>query len=87
MIIYFLELIGTIIFALTGALKGTQKHLDIFGVIVLACCVGVGGGIIRDAIIGATPATALINQSYFLTSILTGIFVFFFQIVLKNKIN
>ena len=85
MIIYFLELIGTIIFALTGALKGTQKHLDIFGVIVLACCVGVGGGITRDAIIGATPATALINQSYFLISILTGIFVFFFSNYFKEQ--
>jgi uncharacterized membrane protein YeiH len=78
MIYFILEVLGTIIFALTGALKGTQKHLDIFGVIVLACCVGVGGGIIRDAIIGSLPVTALVNQSYFIVCILTGIFVFFF---------
>jgi uncharacterized membrane protein YeiH len=84
MIYFVLEVLGTIIFALTGALKGTQKHLDIFGVVVLACCVGVGGGIVRDAIIGCTPASALVNQSFFLTSIVTGILVFYFAKYLKN---
>ena len=82
--IYYLELFGTFIFALTGALRGTKKHLDILGVVVLACCVGVGGGIIRDSIIGCTPVTALINQDFFLTSIFTGLFVFMFSKQLKN---
>lgn len=83
MVLYILEIIGTIIFAITGALKGTQKHLDIFGVIVLACCVGVGGGILRDTI-GNVPVSALINPVFFISSILTGIFVFIFSNKFKS---
>ena len=85
MILYTLEILGTVIFALTGALKGTQKHLDIFGVVVLSCCVGVGGGILRDAIIGNTPVNALTHPDFFITSIVTGVLVFFFARYLKNR--
>ena len=71
-----LDLAGTIIFALTGAVKGVRKRLDIFGVTVLACCVGVGGGITRDVILGSYPVTALSDQKYILICILTGIISF-----------
>ena len=57
-IILLLDLAGTLIFAATGAIRGVKTHLDIFGVTVLACCVGVGGGIGRDLIIGAVPVAA-----------------------------
>ena len=59
-----LDLVGTAIFALTGAVVGVRRKFDIFGVTVLGCCVGVGGGMIRDAIIGATPVAALGNEWY-----------------------
>ena len=59
-----LDLLGTAIFALTGAVVGVRRKFDIFGVTVLGCCVGVGGGMIRDAIIGATPVAALGNEWY-----------------------
>ena len=59
-----LDLLGTAIFALTGAVVGVRRKFDIFGVTVLGCCVGVGGGMIRDSIIGATPVAALKNQWY-----------------------
>lgn len=59
-----LDLFGTAIFALTGAVVGVRRKFDIFGVAVLGCCVGVGGGMIRDCIIGATPVAALRNEWY-----------------------
>ena len=75
-IIQFLDLAGTFIFAVTGAVKGVRKRLDIFGVTVLACCVGVGGGIIRDLTIGIRPVSALRNEYYLLLCIASGIITF-----------
>ena len=76
-LIYFADLFGTLIFAVTGALKGIARKLDLLGVIVLGCTVGVGGGIMRDAAIGATPAAALSNETYLFVCIGAGLVVFF----------
>ncbi len=75
-IIEILDLAGTFIFAVTGAVKGVRRRLDIFGVTVLACCVGVGGGITRDLIIGSSPVSALKNEHYIIICILAGIITF-----------
>ena len=48
-LIQFLDLFGTMAFAVTGAIKAVEHRLDIFGVIVLAAITGLAGGIIRDA--------------------------------------
>ena len=64
LVILVLDLLGTAIFSLTGAVAGVRRKFDIFGVTVLGCCVGVGGGMIRDCIIGATPVAALRNEWY-----------------------
>ena len=72
-IILLLDLAGTLVFAATGAIRGIKKHLDIFGVTVLACCVGVGGGIVRDLIIGAVPVAAMKDQNYILLCIATAV--------------
>ena len=75
-IIQIADLAGTFIFAVTGAVKGVRKRLDIFGVTVLACCVGVGGGIIRDLIIGVHPVSVLKNEYYLLLCIVSGVTTF-----------
>lgn len=72
---FLLDCFGTFIFALTGAVKGIQKHLDIFGVTVLACCVGVAGGLMRDSALNII-ANSIIHQEYFIICILTGIICF-----------
>ena len=46
-IIFFLEMIGTVAFAISGAVVGIQKKMDVFGVAILAMTTAVGGGIIR----------------------------------------
>ena len=89
-IIFFLDLFGTAIFAATGAIKGVRRRLDIFGVTVLACCVGVGGGITRDAILGAVPAAALQNWHYLCVCIAVAIVTFFtvrFWMKIRNIIQ
>lgn len=76
-IIYFADLFGTAVFAITGAIRGISCKLDMLGVIVLACTVGTGGGLLRDALIGATPAASLSNGTYLLVSIAAGLTVFY----------
>ena len=56
-LILWLNLVGTFVFGLSGALAGVRARLDVFGVIVLSAVVGLAGGIIRDLLIGAPPAT------------------------------
>ena len=71
-----LDLFGTAVFAATGAVKGVRCKLDLFGVMVLACCVGVGGGMVRDSILGATPAAALQHWTYLGVCIGISLFIF-----------
>ena len=56
-LILWLNLVGTFVFGLSGGIAGVRARLDVFGVIVLAAVVGLAGGIIRDLLIGAPPAT------------------------------
>lgn len=74
--IIFLELIGTIAFAVSGAVTGIQKKMDIFGVALLAMTTAVGGGIIRDIILNVTPPAAFRDPVFTLTAIAVGIVVF-----------
>ncbi len=77
-IMYILDLAGTVIFAVTGAVLGVNLRLDLLGVVVFACTVGVGGGMMRDTIIGAVPVAALQNETYLFACIVTGLLVFFY---------
>lgn len=54
-LVFVLELIGTVAFAVSGAIVGIKKQMDLLGVIVLGVCTAVGGGIVRDLILGITP--------------------------------
>ena len=60
----FLDLVGTFVFALSGAVAARQKGLDIFGIFSLAFTVACGGGIIRDLCIGAVPPAGLTDGLY-----------------------
>ena len=56
--LFIVNLIGTVAFAAAGALTGLRKNMDIFGVCVLGLTTAVGGGIVRDLILGITPPNA-----------------------------
>lgn len=60
----FLDLAGTFVFALSGAVAARQKGLDVFGIFSVAFTVACGGGIIRDLCIGAIPPAGLTNWLY-----------------------
>ena len=74
-----LELVGIFVFALSGGLVAVRKHLDIFGVLVLAGTTGLGGGFLRDVLIDATPPTALADWRYLLVPVAAGLTTFWFH--------
>lgn len=78
--ILVLELIGAAAFAVSGAMTGIRKQMDIFGAFVLALTVAVGGGIIRDVILGAFPPAMFLNPIYALTAFITCLIVFIPQV-------
>ena len=67
------EIVGTLAFAAAGALTGIQKKLDVFGVVMLALITAVGGGIVRDVLIGNTPPTAFMYPMFTIISLITAI--------------
>lgn len=71
--IYFFDLCGTAVFALSGALAAGRHRMDPFGVIVLASVTAIGGGSIRDALIGATPVFWIRDPNYIIVILATVI--------------
>lgn len=72
-----LDLGGTFVFAVSGALAAVNRRLDIFGILVLSFVAGNVGGITRDVLIGAVPPAALTDGRYLLVSVLAGLITFF----------
>ena len=75
-VFFILEVIGTVAFALSGALTAMKKKMDLLGTIVLGMTTAVGGGIIRDLIIGKNPPTAFISPVHSLIAIGVSIVAF-----------
>ncbi len=75
--IFIMEIIGTIAFASSGAMVGIQKEMDIFGVAVLGMTTAVGGGMIRDLILGVAPPVMFQDPVYAIVAIVVSCLVFF----------
>jgi uncharacterized membrane protein YeiH len=75
--LHVLDLVGIFVFGITGALVGVRKQLDVFGILVLAFVTGLGGGFIRDVLIGATPPAALVDWRYLVVPVAAGLITFF----------
>jgi uncharacterized membrane protein YeiH len=74
-----LDLVGTFVFALSGAAAGVKRGLDLFGVLVLSFTAANSGGIVRDLLIGATPPAAISDWRYLAASLLAGVLMFFWH--------
>lgn len=74
-----LDLAGTFVFALSGALAGARRRLDVFGIMVLSFAAANSGGIIRDVLIGATPPAAISDWRYLAASLAAGALTFFWH--------
>ena len=75
--VHILDLGGTFVFAISGAVAAVNRRLDIFGILVLSFVTGNFGGIARDLLIGAVPPAALTDGRYLLVSVLAGLITFF----------
>ena len=71
------EIIGTVAFSISGAMVGISKKMDIFGVAILGITTAVGGGVIRDMILGLNPPVIFTDPIYALLASATSIIVFF----------
>lgn len=63
-LINFIDYLGTFVFAVSGVLAGTEKKFDLFGVFILGLVTAIGGGTLRDVLIGSTPVGWMNNEIY-----------------------
>jgi len=76
MLLFIFEILGTIAFAISGALVAIEKKMDILGVVVLGATTAVGGGILRDLILGFAPPTAFRHPVYAFIAIAVSLIMF-----------
>ena len=78
-IIYFIDIIGTFAFAISGALVAIKKNFDVFGVVIIAFVTAVGGGMLRDILIDANPINWIGDINYIYTILTAVVFTFLFR--------
>ena len=76
--LHLLDLLGVAVFAVTGAIAAGQKKMDIFGVVVVATVTALGGGTVRDLVIGTSPVFWVSDPAYVVISILAGLGTFIY---------
>jgi len=84
MLLLVLDLLGIAVFAVSGALVAVRQRLDIIGVLVLATVTGLGGGWIRDVLIGDTPPASLEDWRYLSVAVTAGLLAFWFHPALER---
>ena len=76
LLVLALDLIGTFVFAISGAMLGIRQGMDLFGILVLAFVTAVFGGILRDLLIGAVPPAAVGSWYYLALAVTAGLLAF-----------
>jgi uncharacterized membrane protein YeiH len=86
--IFIVEIIGTIAFAMSGALVAIEKDMDYYGIVFFAIITSVGGGIVRDIIINKSLASSLANPIYMIISIFSAaiVIIFYKKIIHLGKV-
>ncbi|HET7397367.1 MAG TPA: TRIC cation channel family protein [Intrasporangium sp.] len=74
-----LDVVGVFVFALSGGLVAVKKRLDLFGVLVLACAAALGGGILRDVLLGDVPPVGISDWRLLTAAALGGLVTFAFH--------
>ncbi len=75
-LLYYLDLFGVAVFAITGALAAGKKRMDLIGVLVLALVTALGGGTVRDIVLGSSPVFWVASPIYILVASITAIIIF-----------
>ncbi|WP_228852099.1 trimeric intracellular cation channel family protein [Aegicerativicinus sediminis] len=78
-----IDILGTIAFAISGVLVAMNKRMDLFGVVIIAFVTAVGGGTLRDLLIGQTPVAWMTDITYTYVILAAAVFAIVFQ----NKLN
>ncbi len=87
LLLLVLDLGGTFVFAISGAVVAVRHRMDIFGVLVLAFAAGNAGGMTRDLLIGAVPPAAIADWKYLGVSIFAGLLVFYWYSIIERLSN
>ncbi len=74
--LYFLDLFGVCVFAVSGALAAGERRMDLFGVVVLALVTALGGGTVRDLVIDAAPVLWVRDPSYIVVAVVAALITF-----------
>ncbi len=80
---YTIDILGTIAFAISGVLVAINKKMDPFGILIIAFVTAVGGGTLRDILIGVTPVSWMLDMTFTYVILASTVFA----IVVRNKIN
>lgn len=80
---YTVDILGTIAFAISGVLVAIDKKMDLFGILIIAFVTSVGGGTLRDLLIGATPVSWMKDMTFTYVIIASAVFA----IIFRSKIN
>ncbi|MFB0946330.1 MAG: TRIC cation channel family protein, partial [Spirosomataceae bacterium] len=67
--IYVFDILGTLVFAISGVLTAMDKKFDVVGTIIIGMVTAVGGGTLRDLLIGQTPVAWMMSNDYLITSV------------------
>ncbi len=81
----FLDWFGVVVFATTGSLAAARKRMDLFGFILLGTATGIGGGTIRDTVLGATPVFWITSPGYLLACVAVSCAVFFLAHIPQSR--
>ncbi len=76
-LLFAADIAGTLVFAIEGAMAAVNGNLDLIGIVVLAFCTALGGGLVRDILLGALPPAALRDWRYPTIPIVAAVLVFF----------
>jgi len=74
-----LDLTGTLVFAISGAISASERKLDLFGALVIAFVTAAGGGTLRDVMIGSTPVAWMMELNYLYLIVAAVILTYFFK--------
>lgn len=81
------EMIGTVAFAVSGAMVAIEKRMDIFGIVFLSAVTALGGGTIRDLLLGITPPKMFYSYKYLAASALTAVILFLIARISKKPLQ